>query len=248
VKILLRFIGFGLIIVGLTGCSFIHRTTTTGAAILPAYSGPKVRIAVAEFDVKAAKAMAEVGSSVREMLIAALIDSNRFSIVERQQGQSQAAQGQEPVSGSTAAASAEPQKGTAKSPDLIITGAVTEFEPQASGGRAGVGGGGGSGSGVLGGLLGSALNKAHMGLDISIVDTSTSKTLAATHIQGQASDVSGTVRGGGSFGSGGLGAGLSAYANTPMEKAIRICIIETVRYMNQSIPLTYYKYNSDGKT
>ena len=39
-----------------------------------------------------------------------------------------------------------------------------------------------------------------------------------------------------------LGAGLGAYANTPMEKAIRICIIEAVRYISQTIPASYYKY------
>jgi len=35
---------------------------------------------------------------------------------------------------------------------------------------------------------------------------------------------------------------LGAYANTPMEKAIRICIIEAVRYIAQVIPANYYKY------
>jgi len=209
----------------------MHRSTATGVAILPVYSGPKARIVVADFDVKAAKATNEVGSGLREMLIAALKDSNRFSVVERQQAQAQAALG---------------QVGSANA-DLIIAAAVTEFEPQASGGRAGVGGGGGGGSGALGGLLGSALNKAHMGLDISIMDASTSKALAVTHIQGQASDIARTDKGG-LFVSGNLTAGLSAYANTPMEKAIRICIIETIRYMNQSIPATYYKYSSNGKT
>ncbi|MCX5703481.1 MAG: hypothetical protein NT066_03210 [Candidatus Omnitrophica bacterium] len=124
---------------------------------------------------------------------------------------------------------------------LIITAAVTEFEPQASGGRAGVGGGGGVGSGILGGLLGAALNKAHMALDIRIVDASTSEVLIATRVQGQASDIAGGIMGG-FLGSWGLGGGLSAYANTPMEKAIRVCIIEAVRYISQATPASYYKY------
>jgi curli biogenesis system outer membrane secretion channel CsgG len=47
---------------------------------------------------------------------------------------------------------------------------------------------------------------------------------------------------GGFFGSWALGVGLSGYANTPMEKAIRICIIEAVRYISQTIPANYYKY------
>ena len=97
------------------------------------------------------------------------------------------------------------------------------------------------GSGVLGGLLGASLNKAHMALDIRIVDASTSEVLAATRVQGQAADISGLI-GGGFLGGWALGGGLSAYTNTPMEKAIRVCIIEAVRYISQTIPANLYKY------
>ncbi|MBU2035381.1 MAG: hypothetical protein ABH882_00800, partial [Candidatus Omnitrophota bacterium] len=37
-----------------------------GAQGLPPYSGPRARIAVADFDVKAAKATGEIGSGLRE--------------------------------------------------------------------------------------------------------------------------------------------------------------------------------------
>jgi curli biogenesis system outer membrane secretion channel CsgG len=218
-------IGYALVAINLCGCSFVHSKAsadTIGIASLASYSGLKARISVTDFDIKAAKATSQIGQDVREMFITTLLNSNRFSLVDRQQAQVQAVQGKE-------------------SADLIITASVTEFEPQASGGRAGIGGGGGVGSGALGGLLGTTLNKAHMGLDISIIDASTSQSLSTTHVQGQASDVTGTIKGG-SFGSGGLGSGLSAYANTPMEKAIRICVIEAVRYMSQTIPASYYKY------
>ena len=133
------------------------------------------------------------------------------------------------------------QRGKIKTADLIITAAVTEFEPQASGGSAGIGGGGAMGSGILGGLLGASLNRAHMALDIRIVDASTSEVLTATRVQGQASDVAGGLIGG-FFGGGALGVGLGGYANTPMEKAIRVCIIEAVRYISQTIPANLYKY------
>lgn len=251
-KILLRFIVCGLVIMSLAGCSLMRHTargyTARGAAALASYSGPKARIAVADFEIKATKATGEMGSGVREMLVAALINSNHFSVVERQQAQAPAMQDKElSASGAASLGNGGLQKGTVKTADLVITASLVEFEPQASGGRAGVGGGGGAGSGVLGGLLGAALNKSHIALDISITDTSTSKALAATRVQGQASDVARAIKGG-FFGSGGLSAGLSAYADTPMEKAIRICIIEAVRYMSQAIPASYYKYNQNGKT
>lgn len=243
------FIGYSLLFISIAGCSSLNTMmqptaqvdNTAGAQALPPYSGPRARIAVADFDVKAAKAGGEIGSGLREMLVTALINSSRFSVLERQALAAIMQEQELSSSGAAQAGSGGPQRGKIKTADLIITAAVTEFEPQASGGRGGIGGGGGVGSGILGGLLGAALNKAHMALDIRIVDTSTSEVLAATRVQGQASDVSGSIMAG-FFGNWALGVGLSAYANTPMEKAIRICIIEAVRYISQTIPANYYKY------
>jgi len=243
-KKVLLFLVFGLLTFNLAGCATLQPTAqvdnNAGAAPLPPYSGPKARLAVADFDVKAAKATYEIGSGLREMLVTALINSSRFSVVERQVLNA-VMQEQELLASGAAQSGSGPQRGKIKTADLVITAAVTEFEPQASGGRAGIGGGGGVGSGILGGLLGAALNKAHMALDIRIVDASTSEVLAATRVQGEASDVSGGFMAG-FFGSWGLGAGLSGYANTPMEKAIRVCIIEAVKYIAMSTPPEYYKY------
>ncbi|MDD5255243.1 MAG: CsgG/HfaB family protein, partial [Candidatus Omnitrophica bacterium] len=187
------------------------------------------------------KAGGAIGSGLREMLVTALINSNRFSVLERQVLSAVMQEQELSSSGAGDPSAGGPTRGKIKTAELIITAAVTEFEPQASGGKAGIGGGGGVGSGVLGGLLGAALNKAHMALDIRIVDTSTSEVLAATRVQGQASDIAGGFMMG-FMGNWALGGGLSAYANTPMEKAIRICIIEAVRYISQVVPANYYKY------
>lgn len=236
--------GCGVFALTLIGCSMLwHKPADTkGAAAFPPYAGLKARLVIGDFEVQAAKATVEIGSGVREMLIASLISSNRFLVVERQQPQAAVAQSEgSSATGVVSTGNKAGQKETARSADLIIAANVSEFEPQASGGRAGLGGGGGAGSGTLGGLLGSALNKAHMGLDISIVDASTSKTLANTHVQAQASDLVTSAKGGLSDNKG-LVKNLSAYANTPMEKAIRNCIIETVRYISQTIPEDYYKY------
>lgn len=247
-KRVLAIFGSLLLVISMAGCAALDSMmqptaqvdNNAGAAPLPPYSGPKARVAVADFDVKAAKASNQIGSGLREMLVTALINSSRFSVLERQ-ALNAVMQEQELSASGAAGGGGGPQRGKIKTADLIITAAVTEFEPQASGGRAGIGGGGGVGSGILGGLLGASLNKAHMALDIRIVDTSTSEVLAATRVQGQASDVAGGVMAG-FMGSWALGGGLSGYANTPMEKAIRICIIEAVRYVSQTIPANYYKY------
>ena len=234
----------GMFLFTMTGCAEFMDTQPraqvdnyAGAQPLPPYSGPKARIAVADFDVKAAQATGEIGTGLREMLVTALMNSNRFRVLERQV--LDAVMKEQELGASGAAQAGGAQRGMIKTADIIITAAVTEFEPNASGGGGGIGGGGSVGSGILGGLIGAATNKAHMALDIRIIDASTSEVLAATRVQGEAKDVAGGFMVGfaGGFG---LGGGLSMYKNTPMEKAIRVCIIEAVRYISQTVPPEYY--------
>jgi curli biogenesis system outer membrane secretion channel CsgG len=203
---------------------------------LPIYLGPKAYIAVADFDVKTAKANNEIGSGLQEMLIVALSGNSRFSVVERQEANTVV----NDISTSEGTQAGNESAPDNKPADLIITVAVTEFEPQASGGSDGLGGGGGVGNGDFGGLLGGALNKAKMALDIRLVDAATSEVIASTLIQGQAADSGAAISG--ELGKWSLAAVLSPYANTSMEKAIRVCILESVRYLSQTIPAKYYKY------
>ncbi|MGD0336802.1 MAG: CsgG/HfaB family protein [Candidatus Omnitrophota bacterium] len=195
---------------------------------------------MAELQIKAAKATLDAAPALREMLVAVVISTNRFDVV-KVETMSAGKQSQESGSGGTEQAASAADKGKEKPADLIISVAVTEFEPQASGGSAGIGGGGGIRSGVLGAMLGGSLNKAHMSLDISIIDASTSNVLATKVLQGQASDISGAIMDASSF-KWPLSGGLSGYANKPMEKAIRSCLINTVRYTAENIPASYYKY------
>ncbi|GAI42460.1 unnamed protein product, partial [marine sediment metagenome] len=121
----------------LIGCAFLQPKATVGMQVLPPYSGPKARITVADFEVKAAKATDEIGSELREMLITAMINSNRFSVLKRQVLET--GMRQEELSTPGAAAQATKiEQGKIRNADLIITVAITEFEPRASGGRAGV--------------------------------------------------------------------------------------------------------------
>jgi curli biogenesis system outer membrane secretion channel CsgG len=84
-------------------------------------------------------------------------------------------------------------------------------------------------------------------MEIRIVSTSTSELVVAGRVVGQASDIPAGMKNG-ALGDLSLVGGLSEYANTPMEKAIRMCIIEAVRYISQSIPQDYYKFIDHGKT
>lgn len=217
IKRLLLLIICAVIVVSACGCLF-RKAVKKYPSPLPPYSGLKAKISVADFDVKADKADSEIGSGLREMLITALKNSNRFILTERQN----------------------------QATDLVILVTIAEFEPQASGGKAGIGGGGVAASGELGGLLDETLNKAHLALDIQIVNAATSEILTANRIQAQAQDISGGAIQGNPmskfFGGWLLSNGLSAYANAPMENAMQICLIESVRYISQAIPASYYKY------
>lgn len=192
------FLVYGLI--ALTGCAKIKslikpfgRSAASEAMFLPVYSGPKARVIVEDFAVKAAKANSEICSDLRRMLLETLSGSERFLLVDRK-----------------AQNTPSPESG-----DLIVSVSVSEFEPQVSGGRDGIGGGGGVASGTMGGLLGAALSKAQISLNIRLTDASLSKVLAETRIQGRAQE---------------------------MEKATRSGIFETARYISEAVPQEYYKY------
>jgi curli biogenesis system outer membrane secretion channel CsgG len=216
-----KYILLGVIAAVLTvsGCATQARPAARNRASRPgqqAYTGPRALISVTEFEVASPQAGGAV-DGLRRMLIEALVASGRFAVSE------------------------PGAKGQQKTPELTITASVTEFEPQASGGNAGIGGGGGVGSGLMGGLLGPLLNKAHMALNIRVVDTANSQVLASEQVQGQATDAAiGFMSG---FYSGWeLDQTLAQYANTPMEKAIRICMIEAIRSISKSVPENYYRH------
>jgi curli biogenesis system outer membrane secretion channel CsgG len=227
------------------GCAGLQPTAqvdnNAGTQPLPSYNGPRARIAVSNFDIKAAKAYGEIGTGLREMLVTALVNSNRFRVVERQVLDAVMQEQQLGASGAAAPGQTSAQRGQIKTADIIITAAVTEFEPQASGGGGGLGAGGTLGGSLIGAVIGGSMNKAHMALDLRIIDTSTSEVLAAARVQGQATDIAGGIFGG-ILGNTALGVGLGGYANTPMEKAIRVCIIEAVKYIAQTTPANYFKY------
>lgn len=148
----------------------------TGAAPVPARSGPKKRIAVARFDAAgsfvAVYGSWDVGGGLAAQLTTALIDSGRFIVVERAELagvlREQEMGLQKVVSKETAA-----QVSRVLGAQLLVKGAVTEFEQKAGGGglRLGVGAGG------LGGALGGQSTHGLVGMDVRLIDTTTGQVL-----------------------------------------------------------------------
>jgi curli biogenesis system outer membrane secretion channel CsgG len=212
---------------------------TIAEAQAESYNGPKARVAVAQFKDKTGKGWwtGEIGDGMCDMLATALFNTNRYIVLERQILGDVMTEQDLGASGRVRQDTAAPI-GQMEGAELLITGAVTEFEPGASGGGGGIGGWGG---GVAGGILG-GINKAHLAIDMRVVDTRTSRVVAATSVEGEATDFN---LGGVLVGSH-VGGGLGGYSKTPMEKAVRVALGEAVNFIVSKTPANYYHIGGSG--
>lgn len=263
-SIIQKFSSFIILFLGLSLTSCLQSAAQPTAKVdtgleqqLPPYSGPKASTAVARFDWKVGthgsstttiRGMrdepitithehAGIMGGLRDMLTTTLVQSKRFKVLERQELsaiQEEIALGEKGyVEKATAV-----KKGKIKGADLLVVAAITGWDPGTAGTKGGIG------IGVIpfiGGVAG-GIKKSTTAMDIRIIDTATSEVLAATRVEGEATDVNLGFLAGGIIGNVGLGGALSTYANTPMEKAIRTCIYEAVKYIIENTPKDYFKY------
>jgi curli biogenesis system outer membrane secretion channel CsgG len=235
----------------LTGCPAAGTTTQvrdsgSGASMdearAAAYDGPQARIAVARFENKAANSgrwwNESIGDGMADMLTTALFNSGRYIVLERQAIDDVLAEQDLGASGRVRESTAA-EIGEIEGAELLVVAAVTEFSENASG-RSGSIGGGKIGR-VLGGLAGGS-SSAHMAIDLRIIDTNTSRILAATSVEGEANDfnIGGALAG--YTGSYALGGSLSSWENTPREKALRQVIGKAVEEVVSRTPQRYYRH------
>jgi len=238
--------------IALAGCEslFEPQATVTGGLNSPTiaqaqavpYNGPRARIAVVSFDQKAAKGYGRVGDGLADMLATELVNTNRFIVLERQELGAVMAEQDLARSGRVSAATGAPT-GQIEGAELLVTGAVTAFEPNYQGGSLG---------GILlsrrhPGGLGAGLKQAYIAIDMRIIDARTSRIVAATTVEGRATDIAGSIGGVIGGGSSRLGIGLGAFRNTPMEKAVRVCLAKAVQFIVSRTPPQYYHYDTTGR-
>lgn len=235
----------------LTGCPAAGTTTqvrdsgsgpSMDEARSAAYDGPQARIAVARFENKAGSSgnwwNPSIGDGMADMLTTALFNSGRFIVLEREAIDDVMAEQDFGASGrvreDTAAAIGE-----IEGAELLVVAAVTEFSENASG-RSGSIGGSRIGR-VIGGIAGGS-SSAHMAIDLRIIDTNTSRVLAATSVEGEAKDfnIGGALAG--YTGNHALGGSLSGWENTPREKALRQVIGKAVQEVVSRTPQRYYRH------
>lgn len=207
------------------------------------YNGPKARIAVARFTDKSNNAgwwRKEIGEGMADQLTTALASTNRFIVLERQALDVVLSEQDLATSGRVSANSGAAY-GEIEGAEIVVVAAVTEFDDDSSG--ASVGSGGFMGdvfSSVSAGFSGS-----HMAIDLRLIDTRTSRILAATSIEGGSKDFdfsSAATNFGGAL----VGGNISGWSNTPKEKALREVIVKAVEYLESKVPSNYYRYNADN--
>lgn len=235
----------------LIGCAGTTTTVTSGQgspSIAEAqseyYNGPKARIAVSQFKDKTGASQrwwnSKIGDGMADQLTTALFNTNRFIVLERQTLGDVLQEQDLGASGRVRQETAAPM-GQIEGAELLVVGAVTEFDNAASGGGGGVGGIGG---GVVGSIA-SGFKQAHMAIDLRIIDSKTSRILAATSVEGTATDVNLGGLAGGYGHAGALVGSLAGWKNTPIEKALRICLQKAVEFIASKTPPVYYRYGSN---
>lgn len=221
-------------------------TSTGGPSISEAqaerYDGPKARIAVGEFQDKTAKGgwsggwmsmfgmgFPQIGDGMRDMLTTALFNTNRYVVLEREQ-LGEVLKEQDLGDSGRVKKGSEAPIGEIYGAELLITAAVTEFEGSAKGA--------GGGTRILGVTVGGGVKKAHVAIDLRIIDTKTSQIVFATSVEGDST----SVGLGGATRVGSLPVALGGFAKTPIEKAIRVCIDKAVEYVVSKTPAEYYRH------
>ena len=258
-------------VIAATGCQSVQSQPessidTSVSERLGPYSGPKASVAMAKFEWKVGgggsggyqvntpegsysvsfSAANQYMGGLGDMLTTALVQSDRFRVVERQDFDMTTRREVGLSDDNWTSEETTKRKGRVRGADLQIVAAITGWEPNASGRKAG-----GIGAGLMprlpfigGGGFNWSKKKSRAAMDIRIIDTETSEVLAATRVEGEATDSKFGVSGIG-IGAHGIGlGGLGEYENTPMEAAIRVMLSEAVVFLTEQTPAEYFTHGN----
>jgi outer membrane protein OmpA-like peptidoglycan-associated protein/curli biogenesis system outer membrane secretion channel CsgG len=205
--------------------------------------GGKARIAVGEIATKTDQCDAGMAQAVAEMLSTALAGSDRFIVLASRAEVDQLAGEIELGEAGMVEEGRAAERGLMEGADVLITGAVTAFEPQA-----------GAKSGVLSGLktavegqVGMSSSTAEIVIDLKLIDVRTRRILKAIPVEARSTSWSTEASGSGAVGELVMAGGLSGYSNTPMEKAVRAALVDAVKRIEKEMPKEYYRYEGKGQ-
>lgn len=191
-------------------------------ATYPPYTGIKKRLAVIRLENKIRTPLPDpswqIGEGLTEMLTNELFKTGRFIMVERA---ALADLVKEQELGQTGLVRKETaaKVGELLGAQLLVAGAVTEFEAKSSGGGGGVG--------FAGFAMQLRSNSAHVAVDIRLVDSSTGQILKSHNADGKAQETGigfAAVVKGVNFGS-------DAFMKTPLGQATREAVSKAVNFI-----------------
>jgi len=207
------------------------------------YQGNKARITVGKIKPKARKCSNDMAAAIGEMLSTALANTDRFIVLASQEEVKELAEEINLGQSGYVEEGRGPEKGLMEGADILVTGAVTGFEPD-------VGGKGGA----LGGLKkrtfganGVKTKSAKILMDIKLIDIRTRRTIKALSLEGKSTSWKAGVAGGRWSSGMPLAGALGVYSNQPMEKAVRHLLANTVEKISSEVPAEYYRYKGKGQ-
>lgn len=238
-------------------CSCAPQTTiqnnkgaSIGVKLLEPYNGPKARIAVERFDSKAANIPKYIANGISDMLATALVNSNRFIVLERDalsdimKEQNLGASGR--ISTGTAT-----HIGHIEGAELLVMGSITKYEPNQYSF-------GGVALGIVTGATSVMVNQnnkraplgaimytdAIIGADIRVIDTRTSRVLFSASINADTKDFGGGVIGVVGGGKTTVPFGFGGFQHTGIKLAIRALVNKATAFICQNTPSVFYHFLS----
>ena len=210
----------------------------------PEKTGPlKASLSVAEFRDKTAGgsldtfclqqfgiAWKAIGEGMRDMMTTSLFNTKRFLVVEREL-LAEVIKEQDLGASGRVKSGTEPAKGEIQGADLMVIASVTEFDTGAKAVKGGFT--------IKGVKVGGGVSRAHMAIDVRLVDLKTSQVVGATSIEGSAANVGWD---GAKDVAEDLPVSLGGFSKTPLEKALRDCIRKAVNYVVHNTPADYFHY------
>jgi outer membrane protein OmpA-like peptidoglycan-associated protein/curli biogenesis system outer membrane secretion channel CsgG len=203
----------------------------------------KCRIVVGTIKSNAGQCDGSMAAAIGQMLSTALANEDRFIVLASQDEVAELAGEIELAESGLVEQGRGAERGLMEGADVMVTGAVTSFEPEASGG----GGLLGAAKSRLGGSVGVSSNTAECTLDLKLVDIRTRRVIKAFSVEGKSKSWSTDLTGRGWVEDVALGGALGSYSNQPMEKALRTVLAKAVERVAKDVPEEYYRYTGDGR-
>ncbi len=185
----------------------------------------------------------DMAAAIGEMMSTALVNTGKFIVLASQEETKELAEEIDFAQSGYVEEGRGAEKGLMEGADLLITGAVTTFEPDAGGG-----------GGMLGGIskkafgkVGVSSKKAKMAVEVKLIDIRTRRVLKAKTVKAESKKWKTSMTGGGWVEDVALVGGLSQYSNEPMEDAIRAMLAKSIEMISKEVPKEYYRYQGQGQ-